>query len=48
MDTNSAEVIQKTPYALMGGEEPLRRLVKRFYEIVDSDPMAAPIRAMHK
>ena len=23
MDTNSAEIIQKTPYALMGGEPPI-------------------------
>ncbi len=42
MDTNSAEVIQKMSYALMGGEEPLRKLVKRFYEIADTTTMRRP------
>jgi hemoglobin len=36
-----------TPYDLIGGEEALRRIVDRFYEIMDSDPEAAAIRAMH-
>jgi hemoglobin len=35
-------------YEVVGGEEGLRRLVKRFYEIMDSEPKAAGIRAMHK
>lgn len=37
-----------TFYEVVGGEEGLRRLVKRFYEIMDSEPRAAGIRAMHK
>ncbi len=29
------------------GEDTIRRLVDRFYDIMDSDPSAADIRAMH-
>lgn len=36
-----------TPYDMLGGEEALRRVVARFYEIMDTDPEAATIRAMH-
>jgi hemoglobin len=36
-----------TPYGLVGGEEGVRRLVDRFYEIMDEEPAAAGIRAMH-
>jgi len=36
-----------TPYELIGGEPMVRRLADRFYEIMDTDPAAARIRAMH-
>ena len=36
-----------TPYEQIGGEVTVRRLADRFYEIMDSDPGAARIRAMH-
>lgn len=36
-----------TPYELLGGAGVLRRLVDRFYDIMDQDPRAAGIRAMH-
>lgn len=36
-----------TPYDMIGGEDVLRRVVDRFYEIMDTDPEAATIRAMH-
>lgn len=36
-----------TPYDLIGGEATVRRLADRFYEIMDSDPDAGRIRAMH-
>lgn len=36
-----------TPYELLGGEDVLRQLVKRFYEIMDTLPEAQGIRAMH-
>lgn len=38
---------QINPYQELGGEEGVRRLVDRFYDIMDSDPKAATIRAMH-
>lgn len=36
-----------TPYDLIGGEAGVRRLVDCFYDIMDTDPGAATIRAMH-
>ncbi len=36
-----------TFYELLGGTEQVRTLVDRFYDIMDSDPRAAVIRAMH-
>lgn len=38
---------QKTPYELLGGEDNLRKLTKRFYEIMDTIPEAKGIRDMH-
>lgn len=37
-----------TFYEVIGGEPVLRLLVSRFYEIMDSEPRAAGIRAMHQ
>ncbi|MDR2874810.1 MAG: group II truncated hemoglobin [Methylobacillus sp.] len=37
-----------TFFELLGGVEKVRELVERFYDIMDSDPKAAGIRAMHK
>ncbi len=37
----------RTPYAALGGERGLRQLVDRFYDLMDSLPETAPIRAMH-
>ncbi|MDP1766464.1 MAG: group II truncated hemoglobin [Methylotenera sp.] len=41
-----------TFFELLGGEaggtESIRKLVETFYDIMDSDPKAAPIRAMHQ
>ena len=36
-----------TPYGMIGGEEGVRRLVDRFYDLMDTAPEAAEIRAMH-
>lgn len=36
-----------TPYEQLGGAPVLRRLVDDFYDIMDRDPAAAGIRAMH-
>ena len=37
----------KTPYETLGGEVPLRALVRRFYELMDTLPEAQGIRALH-
>jgi hemoglobin len=41
------EIIQKTPYELIGGEKALLSLVDRFYFFMDTLPEATGIRAMH-
>lgn len=46
--TSEAPKIEVTPYELIGGEATVRRLADRFYEIMDSDPGASHIRAMHE
>jgi len=38
---------QKSLYELMGGETSVRALVKRFYDLIDSAPEAAQLRALH-
>jgi hemoglobin len=42
-----SEVIELTPYELLGGAAVVRQLVDRFYDIMASDPRAATIHAMH-
>ncbi len=37
----------KTLFDEIGGEEPLRRLVDRFYDLMDERPDCRPVRAMH-
>lgn len=39
---------KSTAYELIGGEPVLRRLVNRFYELMDTEPHAAGIRAIHR
>jgi hemoglobin len=41
------EAPQETPYDMIGGEAMVRRIAERFYDIMDSAPQAAGIRAMH-
>ena len=36
-----------THYDLMGGEEGIRRLVDRFYDLMDTSPEAVHVRALH-
>lgn len=38
---------QETPYHRIGGADAVRKLVDRFYDIMEADPKAAGIRAMH-
>lgn len=43
-----AGTAKTTFFELLGGVETIRNLVERFYDVMDSDPKAAGIRAMHK
>ena len=36
-----------TPYALIGGEPGVRRLVESFYDAMETDPAFAALRAIH-
>jgi hemoglobin len=40
--------VPQTPYERMGGEPAVRRLVARFYELMDSLPEAYAIRKLHQ
>ena len=40
--------VEKTPYELLGGDAGVRQLVSDFYQLMDTLPEAAPIRAMHE
>ena len=39
--------MRKSPYRMIGGEAAVERLVKTFYDIVESDPVGASLMAMH-
>ncbi|HEX4949706.1 MAG TPA: group II truncated hemoglobin [Blastocatellia bacterium] len=39
--------MQVIPYEAMGGEQALRKLVNRFYDLMDTLPEAQGIRALH-
>lgn len=36
-----------TPYERIGGRPPIERMVARFYDLMDSEPAFAPLRAIH-
>lgn len=38
---------RQTPFELIGGKDGVRRLVDRFYDLMDADPTVHGIRAMH-
>jgi len=38
---------QVTPFEYMGGDAAVRALVARFYDLMESDPAYAELRAMH-
>ena len=46
-DQTTSTALSATPYDLLGGDAGVHRLVDRFYEIMETEPEAAPIRAMH-
>ncbi|MFT6625107.1 MAG: hemoglobin [Cycloclasticus sp.] len=47
-EANQQSSQQTTMYDWIGGEQGVRKLVDRFYEIMDQDEQAKTIRAMHK
>ena len=47
-ETSTAEAPAKTtPFEMIGGVEPIRRVVDAIYDLVESDPQYAELRAMH-
>lgn len=42
-----AAVAPKTPYDALGGAETFQRIVDRFYDLMESEPGYAKLRAMH-
>jgi len=38
---------ESSPFEMIGGEAAVRRLVDRFYDLMDSEPGAQGIRSMH-
>jgi hemoglobin len=46
-DTAVKDAQKATPFERLGGEAAIRRIVERFYDVMENDPAAAKIRAMH-
>jgi hemoglobin len=46
-DTDDETPAGPTPFALLGGEPGVRRLVDRFYDLMDLEPGFAGIRRLH-
>lgn len=44
---NAKEELQQTLYELIGGDQRVRELVDRFYDLMDLEPDFAILRAMH-
>lgn len=42
-----AQPARKSPYEMIGGEAGVERLVKVFYDLVESDPAGVPLVALH-
>ncbi len=42
-----AEPDHPTPYELIGGEEKVRAIVERFYDLMDFEPRYAQLRSVH-
>ena len=47
MQIQESNPSQKTLFEELGGAEKIRDLVEKFYDVMDTDPKAAGIRAMH-
>lgn len=46
-EIRESAAVQVTFFDLLGGIEKIREVVERFYDVMDTDPRAAGIRAMH-
>ena len=47
MSSDSVNSTQTTAYALIGGAEPIRQLVDRFYDLMELESAYAVIRQLH-
>jgi hemoglobin len=43
----AAERVQINPYQMLGGDETVRRLVNRFYDLMQEEGFVPELRAMH-
>jgi hemoglobin len=43
-----SQLLDASPFEMLGGESAVRALVDRFYDIMDSDPVTAGLRALHR
>jgi hemoglobin len=44
---SGADTVKATPFDRLGGQEVMVAIANRFYDLMDSDPAYAPLRAMH-
>ena len=47
LDYNATMTETQPLYELLGGEEGVRTLVDRFYDLMDTSPEAKDVRALH-
>ncbi|MFT4026209.1 MAG: group II truncated hemoglobin [Novosphingobium sp.] len=45
--TSTTTQLARTPYDMIGGSGPIREIVDRFYDLMESDPAYAELRALH-
>ena len=48
LEIEEPESNQKTLFEELGGEQTIRNLVERFYDVMDTDERATGIRKMHQ
>lgn len=46
-EEKTATAATETPFRLIGGHETLQAITNRFYDLMDTDPAYAELRAMH-